>query len=320
MGELGDTAFAAHHAIGELVGDLGIDTLVTLGTTQEIAALAAGAFLSNQPPRSESVDDPEGLLPLLNDLLTAGDVVFVKASRFVGLEHFGDTLLRIPARSSRYRRWPSRIASPKPRPSASHSVSCGRWRRWFAMATYLPPWSRDEWGTTGVIRELNLAHFKPIRNTTSAEKRDEMLLDPDGYHKRAQIESHAAAVADTQVSLELMRRKRRRTFCADQLRPAGEEAVNADMRRQRDMVLLFDALGGKVKALSPSDTAYPHRSAVDSVQIYTWDGGNSSGVTAVQNSLMLPPADRDQVFRRTLQVLPETVELDVHVHLARRHH
>ncbi|GAA0622316.1 FAD-binding oxidoreductase [Kribbella sandramycini] len=57
------------------------------------------------------------------------------------------------------------------------------------------------------------------------------------------------------------------------------------MRGQRDMVLLFDALGGKVKTLSTTDTAYPHRSAVASVQIYTWNGGNSSGVTSVQNSL-----------------------------------
>jgi hypothetical protein len=37
---------------------------------------------------------------------------------------------------------------------------------------------------------------------------------------------------------------------------------------------------------------------------------------------MLQPADRDQVFRRILQVLPETVELnaEIHAHLARRHH
>jgi hypothetical protein len=36
---------------------------------------------------------------------------------------------------------------------------------------------------------------------------------------------------------------------------------------------------------------------------------------------MLPPNDRDQVFRRILQVLPETVELDAEItaHLARRH-
>ncbi|WP_165956658.1 FAD-dependent oxidoreductase [Kribbella antibiotica] len=57
------------------------------------------------------------------------------------------------------------------------------------------------------------------------------------------------------------------------------------MRNQRDMVLLFDGVGGKVKALSATDTAYPHRSAVASVQIYTWNASNGSGVTAVQNAL-----------------------------------
>ncbi|MFB6724185.1 FAD-dependent oxidoreductase [Kribbella sp. NPDC056345] len=57
------------------------------------------------------------------------------------------------------------------------------------------------------------------------------------------------------------------------------------MRGQRDMILLFDALGGKVKTLGTSDTAYPHRSAVASVQIYTWNAANSPGITAVQNSL-----------------------------------
>ncbi|MDX6263820.1 MAG: hypothetical protein QOH84_5508 [Kribbellaceae bacterium] len=38
--------------------------------------------------------------------------------------------------------------------------------------------------------------------------------------------------------------------------------------------------------------------------------------------VMLQPADRDEVFRQTLQVLPETVEINAEVttHLARRHH
>jgi hypothetical protein len=42
----------------------------------------------------------------------------------------------------------------------------------------------------------------------------------------------------------------------------------------------------------------------------------------VMSYVMLPPADRDQVFRRTLQVLPETVEINAEItaHLARRHH
>jgi hypothetical protein len=44
-------------------------------------------------------------------------------------------------------------------------------------------------------------------------------------------------------------------------------------------------------------------------------------LSTVSAYVMLQPADRDEVFRRTLQALPETVELnaEVHVHLARRH-
>ena len=44
-------------------------------------------------------------------------------------------------------------------------------------------------------------------------------------------------------------------------------------------------------------------------------------LSTVSAYVMLQPADRDEVFRRTLQVLPETVELnaEIHVHLARRH-
>jgi SAM-dependent methyltransferase len=44
-------------------------------------------------------------------------------------------------------------------------------------------------------------------------------------------------------------------------------------------------------------------------------------LSTVSAYVMLPPNDRDQVFRRILQVLPETVELDAEItaHLARRH-
>lgn len=45
-------------------------------------------------------------------------------------------------------------------------------------------------------------------------------------------------------------------------------------------------------------------------------------LSTVSAYVMLPPADRDQVFSRTLQVLPETVEINAEVitHLARRQH
>jgi SAM-dependent methyltransferase len=45
-------------------------------------------------------------------------------------------------------------------------------------------------------------------------------------------------------------------------------------------------------------------------------------LSTVSAYVMLPPADRAEVFRRTLEALPETVEIDaqIAVHLARRHH
>jgi SAM-dependent methyltransferase len=45
-------------------------------------------------------------------------------------------------------------------------------------------------------------------------------------------------------------------------------------------------------------------------------------LSTVSAYVLLPPADRDQVFSRTLQVLPETVQInaDITTHLARRHH
>ncbi|WP_328541322.1 UDP-N-acetylmuramoyl-tripeptide--D-alanyl-D-alanine ligase [Streptomyces sp. NBC_00117] len=97
MKELGDTAKAAHADIGRLVGELGIDVLVTVGTTDEMTALADAARPAS-PLRIESADDPDVLLPLLNRLLKSGDVVLVKASKSVGLEKFANILhAEVPA-------------------------------------------------------------------------------------------------------------------------------------------------------------------------------------------------------------------------------
>ncbi|MFE2738288.1 glutamate ligase domain-containing protein [Streptomyces sp. NPDC059349] len=97
MKELGDTAKAAHADVGRLVGELGIDVLVTVGTTDEVTALADAARPAS-PLRIESADDPDLLLPLLNRLLRSGDVVLVKASKSVGLEKFANILhAEVPA-------------------------------------------------------------------------------------------------------------------------------------------------------------------------------------------------------------------------------
>ncbi|MFD8779950.1 UDP-N-acetylmuramoyl-tripeptide--D-alanyl-D-alanine ligase [Streptomyces sp. NPDC059916] len=97
MKELGDTAKSAHADVGRLVGELGIDVLVTVGTTDEMTALADAARPVS-PLRIESADDPDVLLPLLNRLLKSGDVVLVKASKSVGLEKFANILhAEVPA-------------------------------------------------------------------------------------------------------------------------------------------------------------------------------------------------------------------------------
>jgi UDP-N-acetylmuramoyl-tripeptide--D-alanyl-D-alanine ligase len=97
MKELGDTAKAAHADVGRLVGELGIDVLVSVGTTDEMTALADAARPAS-PLRIESADDPDLLLPLLNRLLKSGDVVLVKASKSVGLEKFANILhAEVPA-------------------------------------------------------------------------------------------------------------------------------------------------------------------------------------------------------------------------------
>ena len=54
--------------------------------------LADAARTSPSPPVVHTAEDPDELLPMLHRLLEPGDVVFIKASRSVGLENFAATL------------------------------------------------------------------------------------------------------------------------------------------------------------------------------------------------------------------------------------
>jgi hypothetical protein len=57
------------------------------------------------------------------------------------------------------------------------------------------------------------------------------------------------------------------------------------MSRQRDMVLLFDSLGGQVAEIGSTETAFIHRTAQASVQIYGESASGGAVVIAVQKSL-----------------------------------
>ncbi len=97
MRELGDISSTAHRDIGRYVADLGINVLVTVGDTPEMAELADAARQHSAVLSIETASDPDSLLPLLNDLLASGDIILIKASRSVGLEKFGNLLQAEPA-------------------------------------------------------------------------------------------------------------------------------------------------------------------------------------------------------------------------------
>jgi FAD/FMN-containing dehydrogenase len=57
------------------------------------------------------------------------------------------------------------------------------------------------------------------------------------------------------------------------------------MHKQKGMVLLFDSLRGQVARIKPGDTAFAHRTAHASVQIYSGNAANGAAVLAVQQAL-----------------------------------
>jgi UDP-N-acetylmuramoyl-tripeptide--D-alanyl-D-alanine ligase len=79
MGELGDTAAAAHAEVAASADELGVDHLVTVDAPEY--------------GRGRPVADVAQALALLRAELGAGDVVLVKASRAAGLDRLADALV-----------------------------------------------------------------------------------------------------------------------------------------------------------------------------------------------------------------------------------
>jgi UDP-N-acetylmuramoyl-tripeptide--D-alanyl-D-alanine ligase len=79
MGELGESAAAAHAEVAAVAAELEVDELVTVGAPEYGARCA--------------VRDVEAALALLRARLEPGDVVLVKASRAVGLDRLAAALL-----------------------------------------------------------------------------------------------------------------------------------------------------------------------------------------------------------------------------------
>lgn len=89
MAELGSLTELAHFRMGEYVAELRIDELVTVG--ERAGRIADGALAAGMPGASvRPCAAPDEASEVLDDLLAAGDVVLVKASRVMGLERVVD--------------------------------------------------------------------------------------------------------------------------------------------------------------------------------------------------------------------------------------
>jgi UDP-N-acetylmuramoyl-tripeptide--D-alanyl-D-alanine ligase len=81
MAELGPDAATYHREIGSLARGLGIGPVVGVGE------------LARDYAPDEWAPDPSAAVEIADGLLADGDVVLVKGSRSVGLEHFSDELI-----------------------------------------------------------------------------------------------------------------------------------------------------------------------------------------------------------------------------------
>lgn len=92
MAELGSLSELAHFQIGEAIGGLPIDLLVTVGP--RAARIADGAkakgFETERISKCENADDA---VELLSEAIETGDAVLVKASRVMGLERVVEGLV-----------------------------------------------------------------------------------------------------------------------------------------------------------------------------------------------------------------------------------
>jgi UDP-N-acetylmuramoyl-tripeptide--D-alanyl-D-alanine ligase len=92
MGELGEDAAVAHDAVGRLAVRLNISHTVAVGATA--AAIHSGASMEGSyDGESVAVPDGQAALDFVRAGARPGDVVLVKASRFVGLEWVAEALL-----------------------------------------------------------------------------------------------------------------------------------------------------------------------------------------------------------------------------------
>jgi UDP-N-acetylmuramoyl-tripeptide--D-alanyl-D-alanine ligase len=91
MKELGPLAEEWHQEVGELAARMGVAGLITIGDFR--AALADGARRADSPAKVEEVADNAEATERLREWVSSGDVVLVKGSRAMQMEHIVADLL-----------------------------------------------------------------------------------------------------------------------------------------------------------------------------------------------------------------------------------
>ena len=92
MYELGDESEVLHESVGIYAYDIGIDLLITIGSNATaiaraaVAAKEAEGIAYDGGPEVIAYTDKDEAISEINDLLTEGDVILVKASRGMKLE------------------------------------------------------------------------------------------------------------------------------------------------------------------------------------------------------------------------------------------
>lgn len=92
MGELGDHAESEHESVGRAVRERGVHRLVAVGP--DAGGIYAGAAVGTAEEEGFiQVPDMNAALHVLRRDLRPGDVILIKASRYVGLERLADELI-----------------------------------------------------------------------------------------------------------------------------------------------------------------------------------------------------------------------------------
>jgi UDP-N-acetylmuramoyl-tripeptide--D-alanyl-D-alanine ligase len=91
MAELGTASTREHERIGELIARLGIDAVVTVGSSANV--IAVGATREGvDPSRVTATDSVDEAIETVRAQVLPGDVVLVKGSRVAGLERVAEAL------------------------------------------------------------------------------------------------------------------------------------------------------------------------------------------------------------------------------------